>query len=698
MPSNLWRTAARGAALAVGGAALLAASRALGGGSAADFAAAGLGTLAAGGLAAFLVRLHYRRLLQSLERTTGGLRANPSSHLLPPASPLLLDPDTGPPARQVESLSGSYRAALAEVVRLRDEVEWLRSSAAAGAGRGERYPGGQSGAGSSRQRMVARLSPSLHLTAATPAFLHFLGRTNADLFGRPLLEYAHPEDALALGHALRDALRDGEAHNVTFRVPPRTAPPDADPESPPEERHLQMDAMTCYADGGELIHLRCHFVDVSDRVRTDRELRRRTAELSAVNDRLRDINADLSRLIKSYRDLYHRAPVLYFSLDEAGNFLAFNETLLRTLGYPRAALVGLPYSRLLTPASREALARDPGALHRTGEVEAQWVKHDGSVIDVWIGTTAENDRQGRFVRSRSAARDVTERNRLANALRGQAEELERANSRLRRTNQELEDFTYVVSHDLKEPLRTLEAFSTFLAQDYGPVLGAGGNDYIAHLIRASRRLRALIDDLLALSRAGKVTHAPRAFSWDDVLRTVLGDLRDLLQRRGGVVRVEGALPPAAGDPERVVQLLANLIGNGLKYNEAPRPEVVIGAAGDGGPDPEFAMYHVRDNGVGIDPQYHEQIFRIFRRLHPGEESEGTGAGLAICKRIAEAHGGRLWVESCPGHGSTFYFTLPRLAVRTAALVAGNPTTPAENPADGGAGAASAAEPFLAPGR
>ena len=299
-------------------------------------------------------------------------------------------------------------------------------------------------------------------------------------------------------------------------------------------------------------------------------------------------------------------------------------------------------------------------------METRWVKSDGSVIDVWIGTTTIKDDKGNFVRSRSAALDLTERKRLGDALRDKAAELEQANLMLRRINQELEDFTYVVSHDLKEPLRTLQAFSTFLHQDYAPKLGEEGREYIDHLIEASRRLGALIDDLLTLSRAGRVIHAPRPFAWDETFGVVLADLQDLIQRKHAVVRVEGPLPKVAGDRERVVQLLTNLVANGLKYNKNEQPEVVFGA-GELDSDANFVTLFVRDNGIGIEPQYHEQIFRMFRRLHRREDVEGTGAGLAICKKVVEGHGGRLWVESEAGRGATFFFTLPRLEALAPAL-------------------------------
>jgi PAS domain S-box-containing protein len=609
-------------------------------------------------LAAWWSRRTYRVLLARLAEHISGLRQNPAPYALHALNRLVSPhPELTPIQEPLKTLTACYRQALTELVQGREALAKLRGEQRHDEDNAER-PAPPAFThyviASSRQRMVARLTPNLHWMAATPPLLQFLNCTIGDLVARSFLDVVHPDDVAGLERILQEALQDGEAHNVTFRV-----------RSPAGEgRYVQADVMTCYTDRGDPLNLRCHFIDVTDRVLTERELRRRTEELSEANARLQKANEDLQRLKESYRDLYHQAPVLYFSLDAADRFVACNDTMLFTLGYPREELIGQPYGRLLTPESRAAFRNDPTVFHLPGELETQWVKHDGTVIEVWIGTTTVGDEKGAFVRSRSAARDVTERKRLAKALSDKALEIGQANAELVRINQELEDFTYIVSHDLKEPLRTIEAFSNFLAQDYGPQLGDEGQEYINHLIQASRRLGALIDDLLALSRAGRVINTPRAFAWDEVFGVIRADLHDLIQRQQAVVRVEAPLPPVCGDRERVIQLLANLVSNGLKYNKNPQPEVVVGAVAPKaeGPNarPELTTFFVRDNGIGIDPAYHEQIFRMFRRLHRRDEIDGTGAGLTICRRIVEAHGGRIWVESRAGQGATFYFTLPRL--------------------------------------
>jgi PAS domain S-box-containing protein len=602
--------------------------------------------LVAGLLAAAHQRRRTRAQAEEIVQLAGNLTADPAQSGVVQVQRISHGGPLAPLTELLDGLAAAYRKALANVVRLQERLDAHSGTPMHEGENLSRRPVSATHivVSSSRHRMVARLAPNLNFTAATQPLCRFLRRSNTELMACSILDVVHPEDAETIRQALQEALRDGEAHNVATRV-----------MVPEGERFLQMDLMTCYNDDGQPINLRCHFTDITDRVQTERELRRITTEVSEANARLRQSNLEMERLKESYRDLYHHAPVLYFSLDGEGKLVAFNESFLRALAYPRERLLGAPYEMLLTDEARAALAADPTMMQRAGDVETQWVRGDGTTIDVWIGTTTIRDAAGEFLRSRSAARDVTEENRLAYDLHVKAEEVMRGNLQLRRINQELEEFSYVVSHDLKEPLRTVEAFSNFLAQDYGPQLKGDGQQYIDHLVQASRRLGRLIDDLLALSRNGRVIHSPRPFDWSAVIQTVRRDLHDLIGRKSAVVRVEGELPSCLGDPERIVQLMQNLVSNGLKYNTGPAPEVVIGCRRVQGSEP---VLYVRDNGIGIDPMYHEQIFRVFRRLHRRDEIEGTGAGLAICKRIVEAHGGRIWVESKPGEGATFLFTLP----------------------------------------
>ncbi|MFO0843396.1 MAG: ATP-binding protein [Gemmataceae bacterium] len=613
---------------------------------------AGIGGFTAALAASALGERRTRQLFSHFEDLARSLRAGPAAGTMQQRLGELTDPAVVGARAQLEAMSQAYSRALAEVVQAKEKLDRLNGSLGRSDSGHEDRPVAIMAThfvvGSSRHRMVARLAPNLNVISVTQPLSRLIGRKLHDRLAWSFLEVVHPADAAAFGMALREALRDGESHEATIRLlGPHT--------EAGEERFVQLDVLTAFDDDRRPLHLRCHLQDVTARVQAEREKTLANAQLTKANQ-------DLERLKESYRDLYHFAPVLYFSLDAAGNFVAFNETMLRTLGYPREELLGQPYHTLLPPEDRQWYLLDPTQLQRTGEVETRWVKDDGTIIDVWVGTTVLPDASGAFLRSRSAARDVSEEKRLGLALRRQAEELGRANEQLRRINQELEEFTYVVSHDLKEPLRTLEAFSTFLATDYGEQLKGDGEDYLAHLRQASRRLGKLIDDLLTLSRTGRVIQTPRPFAWRPALDTVLRDLSDLIQRKGATVRVEEPIPPVMGDQDRIIQLLSNLVSNALKYNRSAAPEVVIGTRDHGGGRGMVTLF-VRDNGIGIDRAHHDQIFRIFRRLHHRDEFEGTGAGLAICKRIVEAHGGRIWVESELGRGATFLFTLPGLEPR-----------------------------------
>ncbi len=271
---------------------------------------------------------------------------------------------------------------------------------------------------------------------------------------------------------------------------------------------------------------------------------------------------------------------------------------------------------------------------------------------------------------RLRTRELTQVNEQLRRINHELEELKdslaRANAELSRKNRELDEFVYVVSHDLQEPLRTLTAFSDFLLQDHAEQLDSEGHQYVRRLAAASGRMRSMIHGLLSLSRAGKVADEFGPVPLAELVADVRADLGELIRSRNADLRLVSPDVVLSGDRRRLLQLVTNLVSNGIKYNASAIPTVEIGATApaDEGPTdraspaPGLTLF-VRDNGIGIDPRHHQRIFQLFRRLHSQEEYEGTGVGLAICGKIAQAHGGRIWVESTPAAGATFFVTLPR---------------------------------------
>ena len=233
------------------------------------------------------------------------------------------------------------------------------------------------------------------------------------------------------------------------------------------------------------------------------------------------------------------------------------------------------------------------------------------------------------------------------------EELRRAMDELMRSNRELEQFAYVASHDLQEPLRMVTSYVQMLSRRYRGRLDSRADAYIRYASEGTLRMQQLINDLLSFSRIGR-SATFLTVDMNAAFAANLTSLADSIEKAGGEVTSD-VLPMVTGDPDQLELLLRNLIENGLKYRMADRAPRIHVAAHRRDGEWEFS---VRDNGIGIEPHYFGKIFLIFQRLHPREEYSGTGIGLATAKKIIERHHGRIWVESHPGEGSTFYFTLP----------------------------------------
>jgi PAS domain S-box-containing protein len=226
---------------------------------------------------------------------------------------------------------------------------------------------------------------------------------------------------------------------------------------------------------------------------------------------------------------------------------------------------------------------------------------------------------------------------------------------IQRRNRELDDFTYVVSHDLKEPLISIEGYSKILLDDYRNALTVDGSDLLASIRHSSSRMKNLINELLTLSRVGRLTESMTAVMLDGVLREILEDFEFTLRDKKARIIIEKSLPVIRGNRVHLQILFRNLISNGLKFNESDVPTVRIGWREDS----EMHVFSVSDNGIGIPSEYFDKIFIIFQRLKHQKEFDGTGAGLTIVKKIIETHGGTIWLDSEVGLGTTFYFTLPK---------------------------------------
>lgn len=361
--------------------------------------------------------------------------------------------------------------------------------------------------------------------------------------------------------------------------------------------------------------------------------------------------AELLRSQRGLQALTDTANDAIIAADSGGLIRYLNPAAERCFGYAARELQAQPLTLLMPERFRAAhstgMARfldggEPRVIGHTTELAG--LRSDGSEFPLEISIAhwlADGEHQFTAI-----LRDISRRHAAERMLEQQRRELERSNA-------DLEQFAYVASHDLQEPLRMVASYVQLLARRYRGKLDADADDFIGFAVDGALRMQRLIDDLLVYSRVATRSDAPCEVAVADCLQAALRNLAARIRDSAAEIRI-GDLPTLRLDPLQLTQLLQNLIGNALKFCGAAPPRIEVDAVRED----EYWHFRVRDHGIGLDPQYAERIFVIFQRLHTRQQYAGTGIGLAICKKIVERAGGRIWVESQPGHGATFHFTLP----------------------------------------
>lgn len=346
------------------------------------------------------------------------------------------------------------------------------------------------------------------------------------------------------------------------------------------------------------------------------------------------------------------SPLAFIEFDSTYKITAWSKNAENLFGWKAEEVLGKRIGEFRWVHEDDAekvaeLSRHMLASHKTSNVHTNRnYRKDGAVVICEWYNSALVDDAGNMISVQSMVLDITDRKKYE-------DELNRALAALKRSNADLEQFAYVASHDLQEPLRMVTSYTQLLAKRYMGRLDKNANEFIEFALDGAKRMQILIRDLLEFSRISTKKDAKEKVDLNALLGDVLSDLKITLKKARARVTVDG-MPIVEADPSQIRQLFQNLISNAIKFRKKTSPEISISAERKGR-EWEFS---VCDNGIGIDPDQLERIFVIFQRLHTSDEYPGTGIGLAVCKKIVERHGGRIWVESVPGDGSVFHFTLP----------------------------------------
>lgn len=475
-----------------------------------------------------------------------------------------------------------------------------------------------------------------------------LGYSYPELVGRSVIDLYHPDSRSDAKKSFQTFLEKGEVRNGNLLVQRKDG----------TTLNVSLNAQGFRDQQGKLKYSRSSWRDISERKRLENQLKQMNAELE---ERVKNRTLALQIAVQSLKESESR---LELALEASGdgwwdwNILtdetSWSTQFYQILGYELEELPSSfktwqswthPDDLLRIKTLLKKHLQDPSIPYvfdyrvRTKSEQWKWISAMGKVV-------AWND-QGEPLRMVGMHHDISERKQAE-------QELQRINSELIRSNQELGHFAYVASHDLQEPLRKIGSFTDLLADRYQGQLDETADRYIRYITDGAMRMQGLIDDLLNYSRVGRAELKVQPTALSSILEKVKSDLEKVIEKRQVEIIID-SLPTVAVDPVLMGQVFQNLISNAIKYCQADRPRIYIRAT----QDQKFWTISVQDNGIGINPQFTDRIFVIFQRLHHREEYSGTGIGLAICKKLVERHGGQIWVDSEEGKGANFSFTLPK---------------------------------------